>query len=193
MKGPPLSNDADLYWKQASIDILMSYPVPESIDLAHAKISVDSDLRRIAMQTHTVLRFLPLQGAERVYDFVGYPGIIELEPGWWHAFAQFVRLGFEHILDGVDHLLFLFCLVIPARSIRSLIPVVTAFTLAHSITLISSALNLVPTAPWFPPLIETLIALSVLYMACENMFGAQLHIRWLVVFAFGLIHGFGFS
>jgi HupE / UreJ protein len=87
----------------------------------------------------------------------------------------------------------LFCLLIPARSVRALIPVITAFTLAHSITLISSALNLVPTAMWFPPLIETLIALSVFYMACENMFGARLTIRWIIVFCFGLVHGFGFS
>jgi hypothetical protein len=84
-------------------------------------------------------------------------------------------------------------LVIPVRSIRALVPVITAFTVAHSITLISSALGLTPTALWFAPLIETLIALSVFYMACENILGIQVRNRWMVVFAFGLIHGFGFS
>ncbi len=61
-----------------------------------------------------------------------------------HAAGQFIRLGFTHILGGIDHLLFLLCLVIPFRRVRPLIGVVTAFTAAHSITLIASALGLVP-------------------------------------------------
>jgi hypothetical protein len=64
---------------------------------------------------------------------------------------------------------------------------------AHSITLASAALGVVPDALWFPPLIETLIAASILYMALENILGAQLHRRWLIAFGFGLVHGFGFS
>jgi uncharacterized membrane-anchored protein YitT (DUF2179 family) len=102
-------------------------------------------------------------------------------------------LGFTHILDGFDHLLFLLCLVIPFRQIRALIAVVTAFTVAHSITLIASAFGLAPDTLWFPPLVETLIAASIVYMALENIIGAQLHRRWLITFGFGLIHGFGFS
>ena len=78
-----------------------------------------------------------------------------------------------HILDGIDHLLFLFCLVIPFRRFRALVAVVTAFTVAHSITLIASAYNLAPDALWFPPLIETLIATSIVYMALENIVGTQ--------------------
>src|SRR5690606_4574816 len=100
---------------------------------------------------------------------------------------------FEHILDGVDHLLFLLCLVVPFRSVRALVPVVTAFTVAHSITLIASALGLAPDALWFPPLIETLIAASIVFMAFENIIGAKLHRRWAIAFGFGLVHGFGFS
>ena len=102
-------------------------------------------------------------------------------------------MGFDHILEGIDHLLFLFCLVIPLRSIRALIPVVTSFTIAHSITLIGSAFGVAPSALWFPPLIETLIALSIVYMAFENIIGAKLEHRWLITFGFGLVHGFGFS
>jgi hypothetical protein len=192
VNSPPLTNDEQLYWKQGSLDVLMSYPLAP-VASAQAKFSVDSNLERIAMETHTVLRFLPVNGTERIYSYNGNPGRIELEPGWWHATYKFIELGFFHILEGIDHLLFLFCLVIPLRSIRALIPVVTAFTIAHSITLISSALGLTPTAMWFGPLIETLIALSVFYMACENMLGIQIQKRWLIVFCFGLIHGFGFS
>jgi len=106
---------------------------------------------------------------------------------------RFVELGFFHILDGVDHLLFLLCLVIPIRNFRRLVPIVTAFTVAHSITLIASAFGLAPNALWFPPLIETLIAVSIVYMAFENIVGPNLERRWLIAFAFGLVHGFGFS
>ena len=102
-------------------------------------------------------------------------------------------LGFDHILDGVDHLLFLLCLVVPFRSFWALVPIVTSFTVAHSITLIASALGLAPSALWFPPLIETLIALSIVLMAFENIIGAQLNRRWMIAFGFGLVHGFGFS
>jgi hypothetical protein len=118
---------------------------------------------------------------------------VALDPSWWQAAFRFVELGFFHILDGVDHLLFLLCLVIPIRSIRKLVPIVTSFTVAHSITLIASAFGLAPNALWFPPLIETLIALSIVYMAFENIVGARLDRRWLIAFAFGLVHGFGFS
>ena len=71
--------------------------------------------------------------------------------------------------------------------------VVTAFTVAHSITLIASAYGMAPDVLWFPPLVETLIAASIVYMALENVVGASLHRRWAIAFGFGLIHGFGFS
>jgi hypothetical protein len=189
LNGPKQTNAEEIYWKQAFLDVLISYPnVPSK-----AKFSVDPNLERLGIETHTVLRYLPPNGTERAFNYIGDPGLIQLEPSWWYAFSRFVGLGFEHILEGIDHLLFLFCLVIPARNVRSLVPVITAFTIAHSITLISSAFGFTPSALWFPSLIETLIALSVFYMACENMLGAKLHRRWLIVFCFGLVHGFGFS
>ncbi|HEY8539743.1 MAG TPA: HupE/UreJ family protein, partial [Steroidobacteraceae bacterium] len=187
--GPRPTNEEDIYWKQAFLDVLLTYDSVPS----NARLSVDPNLERLGIETHTVLRFLPPNGPERAFNYIGDPGLIQLEPSWWYAFSRFVALGFEHILEGIDHLLFLFCLVIPARSVRSLIPVITAFTIAHSITLISSAFGFTPSALWFPSLIETLIALSIVYMAVENMLGAKLHRRWWIVFCFGLVHGFGFS
>ena len=130
----------------------------------------------------------------RAFEFVGDPGLVRLDPHWYQAALNFVKLGFFHILDGTDHLLFLFCLVIPFRSLRKLIPVVTSFTVAHSITLIASAYNLAPDFLWFPPLIETLIAMSIVYMALENIVGGiGVQRRWMITFGFGLVHGFGFS
>src|SRR5439155_17801349 len=112
---------------------------------------------------------------------------------WYQAASRFVALGFTHILDGIDHLLFIFCLVIPFRKIRPLVAIITSFTVAHSITLIASAVGLAPSGLWFPPLIEVLIALSIVYMAIENIVGPKLERRWLIAFGFGLVHGFGFS
>jgi len=142
----------------------------------------------------TVLRFMPPGGAVRAYEFLGDPGLVHLDPRWHQAARRFVESGFLHILDGTDHLLFLFCLVIPFRSFRALVPVVTAFTVAHSITLIASAYGLAPDVLWFPPLIEALIAISIVYMALENIVGVStVHRRWMIAFGFGLVHGFGFS
>jgi hypothetical protein len=189
VNSPRLGNDEQLYWKQGWLDVLIAFPIQSQT----AKFALETDMARMGTETHSVLHFVPSAGTTRILTYVGNPGRIELDPGWWQATHSFIALGFFHILEGIDHLLFLFCLVIPTRSVRALIPAITAFTVAHSITLISSAFGLAPTALWFGPLIETLIALSVFYMACENIFGAPLKKRWLIVFAFGLVHGFGFS
>ena len=140
-----------------------------------------------------MLRFHPAGRSERVFELSGDPGLVRLDPRWHHAFFRFVQLGFVHILDGVDHLLFVICLLIPFRKIRPLVALVTSFTVAHSITLIASAFGLAPRALWFPPLIETLIAASIVYMAFENMVGSNWQRRWKIAFCFGLVHGFGFS
>ena len=147
----------------------------------------------MGLRVVTVLRFLPPGGAERAFDLRGDAGLVRLDPRWHQAALRFVIMGFGHILDGTDHLLFLACLVIPFRKFRALAVIVTAFTLAHSFTLIASAYNLAPDALWFPPLVETLIACSIVYMALENIIGANVRRRWAITFVFGLVHGFGFS
>src|SRR6185295_8627465 len=148
---------------------------------------------RLALKVVTALHFLPPGGVERAFELEGDAGLVRLDPGFFQAASRFVVMGFEHILDGIDHLLFLLCLIIPFRRMRTLIPIITAFTVAHSITLIVSAYHYVPSALWFPPLIEVLIAMSIIYMALENIVGAKLGLRWIVTFGFGLVHGFGFS
>lgn len=116
-----------------------------------------------------------------------------LNPAWYHAASGFVLLGIDHILSGIDHLLFLFCLIIPYRSFRGLISVITAFTIAHSITLLGTAYGMAPAGRWFSPFVETAIAMSIVYMALENIVGSDLRRRWIITGAFGLVHGFGFS
>lgn len=186
----PLPPETDVAWRQALFDVELSY----RIESDSSRFSVHPALAHLGIRTTTVLRFLPPGGAERAFEYEGDPGLVRLDPRWHQAALTFVRAGFFHILGGIDHLLFLFCLVIPFRRVRPLVAIVTAFTVAHSITLIASAMGIAPGASWFPPLIETLIALSVVYMALENIVATPtVQRRWIMAFAFGLVHGFGFS
>jgi hypothetical protein len=189
VNGPRLPDNIDLYWDQAMLDVLLDYPITSD----RSEFSIHPGYERLGLRTITVLRFMPPTGVIRAFEFNGDPGLVRLDPRWYQAALRFVDLGFWHILDGTDHLLFLFCLVIPFRRLRPLITIVTSFTIAHSITLIASALHLGPDALWFPPLIETLIATSILYMALENIVGSNAGRRWAIAFGFGLVHGFGFS
>jgi hypothetical protein len=187
--GAPLPNETQILWKQAMLDVVLEYPIRSTT----SRFSVQPTLARLGIRTTTVLRFIPPGGSERDFEYLGDPGLVRLDPSWFQAARTFVALGFEHILSGIDHLLFLLCLVIPFRRIKPLLAIVTAFTIAHSITLMGSAMGWAPDALWFPPLIEALIALSIVYMALENIVGATLERRWMVAFGFGLVHGFGFS
>jgi hypothetical protein len=190
ISAPPLPESTELIWNQALIDVLLECPIQSD----QSQFSIRSGMAQLGVRTVTVLRFLPPGGAVRAFEFESDPGLVRLDPRWSQAALRFLKLGFLHILDGTDHLLFLLCLVIPFRRFRALIPVVTSFTVAHSITLIASAYDLGPDALWFPPLIEALIAISIVYMALENIVGgASVKRRWMMTFAFGLVHGFGFS
>jgi len=189
IQSPPLPDNSDLYREQAMLDVLIRYPIND----ASSDFSIAPRFARLGLRTTTVVRFMHVDGTERVFQFSGDPGIVRLDPRWHQAFFRFVGTGINHILDGSDHLLFVICLLIPFRRIRPLVAIITSFTVAHSLTLIASAFGMVPNFLWFPPLIETLIALSIVYMAFENIIGSQWQKRWLIAFAFGLVHGFGFS
>jgi hypothetical protein len=202
LAGPPLPVTTDLRWEEGVLDVRFEYPIQSD----QSRFGISPGLTRLGLRVNVVLRFQQPGRSERVFDVHGDTGVVQLDPRWHQAALRFVEDGFFHILDGIDHLLFLFCLVIPFRRLRSLVVVVTAFTVAHSVTLIASAYNLAPDALWFPPLVETLIACSIVYMAFENIvFAAKrapdaqgieagpLDRRWAVAFGFGLIHGFGFS
>jgi hypothetical protein len=189
-EGPPIASSIDVAWNQTLLDAWFEYPIRAE----QSRFSIHSELARLGVRVVTVLRFVAAGGSVRAFEFTGEPGLVRLDPRWHQAALRFVELGFFHILEGTDHLLFLFCLVIPFRRFRALIPVVTSFTAAHSITLIASAYNLGPDVLWFPPLIETLIAISIVYMAFENIVGGStVRRRWMMSFGFGLVHGFGFS
>ncbi len=187
--GPPLPARTNLYWEQGLLDVLFDY----RIESDRSVFSIHAAFDKFALHTLTALRFIQPGGTVRAFELQGDAGLVRLDPRWIQAAARFVNFGFFHILDGTDHLLFLLCLVIPFRRLRTLIPIVTSFTVAHSVTLIASAYDYAPDVQWFPPLIETLIATSIFYMALENIVVERPKRRWIITFMFGLVHGFGFS
>jgi hydrogenase/urease accessory protein HupE len=107
-------------------------------------------------------------------------------------FVDFFLLGIRHILTGYDHLLFLFGLLIVSRNARSAALLITCFTAAHSLTLALSTFGLVNLQSRF---VEPAIAASIVYVGIENLFGGtgRLQWRWVITFAFGLVHGLGFA
>lgn len=102
----------------------------------------------------------------------------------------FFKMGIEHILTGYDHLVFLFGLILLRARVKELLATVTAFTVAHSISLALAVLGIVsPSAR----IVEPAIALSIAYVGIENFFVKDASKRWRITFPFGLIHGFGFA
>ena len=206
-RSPPIPPDAKLPVAESLFDVMLEYPITSD----RVQLAINPEFARFGLRVVTTLRFQIPGQPERAFQFTGDPGLVRLDPRWYHAAARFVHAGFLHILDGIDHLLFLFCLVLPLRRFWELFKVISAFTAAHSITLFCSAFGWAPDGLWFPPLIETLIAISILYMSLENIVvsvnrwrggtptvaapadGAILQRRWMIAFGFGLVHGFGFA
>ncbi|MEZ5354200.1 MAG: HupE/UreJ family protein [Bryobacteraceae bacterium] len=186
---PPLTNGSNVLASQVFLDAAYRYAIGSD----RSAFAIRPGLAHLAARVTTVLLYYPPGGAVRAYEFEGDPGLAPLDPGWTQAARRFVEMGFFHILDGADHLLFLACLVIPIRRLAPLAWIVTAFTVAHSITLIASAYGYAPGALWFPAFIEALIAASIVFMAIENIVAPSSRRRWVYAFGFGLVHGFGFS
>jgi len=151
---------------------------------------------------------LTLHNGSQVRTAVLKAGIVTLnaQASLWQTFASFLREGVHHLLSGYDHLLFLLCLLLPApllwrdarwqpstsgrQTLRATVAVVTAFTVAHSLTLALAALHIV-TLPsrW----VESAIAASIALAALHTLRPRFTHRRWLLAGGFGLIHGFGFA
>jgi hypothetical protein len=186
----PPGPGTSIYADQGYLDAHFTYAIVSSRSRFSIRTSVSPDFKNYLK---LAIRYLPHRGEERAMVITSQSGTVSLDPAWHEAAASFVQLGIGHILGGIDHLLFLLCLVIPLLRFRQVLGVVTAFTVAHSFTLIGSAYGLGPEGAWFPPFVETAIAASIVYMALENIVGVDLRRRWLITGLFGLVHGFGFS
>jgi hydrogenase/urease accessory protein HupE len=151
-----------------------------------------------ASLTDVILRFEPLTGSPKTLrmDGANPQVVIPLRQSVWDIGWSYFPLGVEHILFGFDHLLFVLCLLILVRSPGRLVGAVTAFTVAHSITLAGTTLGWIhlASAP-----VEACIALSIAFLAAEIIRARRGSVSttrrwpWIASFAFGLLHGFGFA
>lgn len=169
---------------QAPADAMaMTFRFPADIDKVHLTLGFAG----AAVKSHQILR-----SGQESWPFIIRPLAPPLEPAWHQVAARYFVLGFEHILPlGLDHVLFVIGLFLLSPRLRPLLWQVTAFTLAHSVTLALSIFNVVRLPP---AIVEPLIAFSIAFVALENLWTSELK-PWRVagVFLFGLIHGLGFA
>ncbi|MGE8205469.1 HupE/UreJ family protein [Heyndrickxia sp. NPDC080065] len=167
---------------------VLEYPVkqePEQFILSYNPFFDDLD------QWHTNYVTLDLGGKKQNPVLTYDSREVQLgELSFAHTVKQFLWLGMEHLFTGYDHILFIIALLIGATSIKQILKVVTAFTAAHTTTLILTSLHIVTLPGRF---VESAIALSIAYVAINNLLKLNTkHNTWLA-FGFGLIHGFGFA
>jgi hypothetical protein len=183
---------------RANIVIVVDYACPGAV----RELSLRDDLSdMLGRDYHTLARVEGPRGAEQYVFESGqreWRIVVSVsaasgpsERSEVSGVLAFFWLGIEHILSGFDHLLFLLALILRGGTIGSLLVIVTAFTVAHSITLSLAVLDVVALPA---QLIEPVIALSIVYVAVENIFFERaVSRRWAVSFIFGLVHGFGFA
>lgn len=172
--------------------LTIQYSVMEGIDPSHRGL--------LTLNAGETVQTAVLDGE------TGQAAFAVFAPSKWRAFVEYLHAGVWHILSGIDHLLFLLSLLLPAVLFRrdgrwepvaqarpaliSILKVVTAFTLAHSITLTLAALDVVRLPS---RLTESVIAASIIVAALNNIFPLVTDRRARIAFAFGLLHGFGFA
>jgi hypothetical protein len=173
------------------------------------RLSIEYQVLGVEDPSHRGLLTLSANGATQtaVLGGASQVRVFELDhPTAWPAFIEYLRAGIWHIWSGIDHLLFLLSLLLPAVLVRrqhrweavpmaapafaSIVKVVTAFTLAHSITLSLAAFDVIRLPG---RLTESIIAASIIVAALNNVFPRVTEGRWRIAFAFGLLHGFGFA
>ncbi len=177
----------------AMIDIELIYPVEGRVDSYTLRSTLDPDLPGQPETANLIVDHAsepPL--VFRVRGTMAEEVVVSRSP--WAAAATFVKQGFIHILEGTDHVLFVLCLVLGATGIGALAWRITGFTLGHSITLSMGFFGFAPQGAWFIPLVETGIALSIVYAAISALVDNQrLQMGVLVTALLGLLHGAGFS
>jgi hydrogenase/urease accessory protein HupE len=189
--GPPvrITRDQDELIDEHVLLLHLTYTFPQQV----LALQMTSNLPDILGPAHVHLATVSLSGRlqEQILDSRNRAAFFTQTSGtWWQTLGRFVWLGIQHIATGYDHLAFLLGLLIATASLKSLVKVITSFTVAHSITLALATFNVVVLPSRFT---ESMIAASILYVAVENLVRKRTIDRWKLTFLFGLVHGFGFS
>jgi hypothetical protein len=189
MTGEKIPSDTTLFPLQGFLDVMFDYKItsPES------SFSFNPRFDRLGLRVTTDLTFVRANGGLRAFEYVGLPGLIRLDPSPIEATQKFLELGFFHLLDHADALLFLLCLAVPFRRARGLPAVVAMFGVAYTLTFLAAAYGMAPDILWFQPLVALVLSVAVFSVALENIFGATIERRWMLALGFGLAFGFSFA
>ena len=186
-----------LYVGDAIVDVKIRYPLAGTITAYELSSLLDPGLPDQETTANLILDYGSDQ--PRIYRTRGLMADPILVSGsHLGSIRTFVWEGVRHILEGLDHVLFVICMILGAATLRDLIARVTGFTLGHTVTLISGFFGLAPQGAWFIPTVETLIALSIIYAAADAVLRAPMDSSGnrravAVTTLIGLLHGFGFS
>ena len=201
VRGAKLPDATQVYYNQGFLDLELHFPIRSEASPFAMRVLFG---RGLANRTATYINFIRPDGGVRAFRIHDDTPLVHLDPKAHQAGWVFLKAGFYRFLDGLDHLLFVIVLALPFRRARDLVKPFAAFAIAHSITLTFAAFGAARMDTWFAPTIGALIALSLVYVAIENGVGGFLpartdttrhrfQYRWMVAFAFGLFHGFGFA
>src|SRR5439155_10231188 len=163
IEGAPLPADTEIVWNQGFFDAVLVY----DIDSVRSRFALHPYFTALAPRVGSSVHFLLPSGAVRTFELSNDPGLVRLDPLWYQSATTFVRAGFLQVFGGMEYLLFLVCLVIPVRRLRGLLPIVAAFTVGHSATLVAAAFQIAPTGAWFPPVVATLTAVAIVCMTID--------------------------
>jgi HupE/UreJ protein len=179
-----------IYYGQGYVDLHFTYAIASPKPALSLQTTFGAELGdRLKLD----LQYLPANEPGRPYLITSRSGRVALDPTWSETLAGFGWLGVTRILSGLEYLLFLVCLIVPVRRVRPMVPVVAAFTVGHSMALVAAACGLTPAGPWFLPLVDTLMAASIVSLAVENVVDVSNTRRWLLACLCGLVYGVGFS
>jgi hypothetical protein len=197
-EGPPFPKDApESYVGDTIVDVLLGYDAGAPINEYAVSSQLDPGLPGQDETANLILDQGP--GGTEVFRIRGLMSDpVAITRSTFSAASTFIWEGVRHILGGLDHVLFVLCIVLGATGIRSLISRITGFTVGHSVTLAAGFFGFVPSGAWFVPTVEIGIALSIIYAAViairvnEGHYGSE-RTMFLVTCAIGMLHGLGFS
>lgn len=193
----PIDEVDPLYAGDAVVDVMLRYEAGGPVYDYAVSSTLDPGLPGQEDTANLILDYAP--GGTKVFRARGLLAEpITISRSTLSAVVTFIKEGVRHILEGLDHVLFVLCLALGASNLHSLVWRVTGFTIGHSVTLTAGFFGFVPSGAWFVPAVETGIALSIIYAAAIAVMppSAQGHSErnmFLVTCAIGLLHGLGFS
>ncbi len=188
--------DGELYVGETVTDVYLHYEHSSSVDSFTFQDHFQPNLEFQDSIANLILDHYP--GSTRIHKLTGLRHEpVKIENSEVAAIATFIFHGMKHILEGLDHVLFVLCLTVGAVSLGSVIWRVTGFTVGHTFTLIAGFLGFVPSAAWFVPTVEAFIAISIIYMGVVALQLSEKPERAYanlgITIFIGLFHGFGFS